>query len=82
MLENFGLKFENFMLPENFGHLIKVYESFHYFFPNIFGHSGKSLPDTPEKLGQFVNCILPSKFGQIIKNKFFWGLLPTILGAL
>jgi hypothetical protein len=63
------------MLPENYGHLIKVDENFHFFPPNIFGHSGKSLT-LQIFFGQFGNCILPNKFGQIIKNEFFWGYCP------
>jgi hypothetical protein len=62
---------ENFILPENFrAPDKKVDESFFFFFPNIFGHSGKSLR-LPKNLGQFGNCTLPNKFGQIIKNEFF-----------
>ncbi len=69
------LSFENFILPENYGHFTKVDENFHFFSPNIFGHTGKSLT-LQNKLGQFGNCILPNKFGQIIKNEFFWGYCP------
>jgi hypothetical protein len=45
------------------------------FFPKHFWALWKE-PDTPKKLGQFGNFIVPNKFGQIIKNEFFWGYCP------
>jgi len=43
---------ENFMLPDNFGQLIKVEESFH-FCPNLLGIL--EIPDTKKHIGQIGN---------------------------
>jgi hypothetical protein len=45
-----------FILPDNFGHSIKVEEKFHLCL-NIFGHSGKiKIFTLPENLGQIIEA--------------------------